>query len=134
MHIAEHLDNDAQHWLERGLGYPKDEKCPFCAQSVRGLPLIGAYRTYFSQEYHELRRRIAAAIEQLDASLGPSQQHRLELELTANAGLMDFWHGILDKPPSFDASPVSQVIARVYREVSDLLRAKARSPLGAAHK
>ena len=63
-HIAKHeMGQRGEPWLSEGLCHIRDEKCPFCAQSLTGLPLIEAYQAFFSDAYHALRdesRRIRA--------------------------------------------------------------------------
>jgi wobble nucleotide-excising tRNase len=35
-------------WLSEGLGYTRENACPFCGQTVDGaVALIGAYKAYF---------------------------------------------------------------------------------------
>lgn len=58
--IRAHAMHDrGRTWLSEGLGYIRNDACPFCGQSVKGLPLIAAYRAYFSKAYNALRTEIA---------------------------------------------------------------------------
>ena len=52
-----------QAWLSEGVGYVRDNRCPFCSQELASATdLIGAYRAFFSQGYNELRGAIAARV------------------------------------------------------------------------
>lgn len=51
-HLAKHkLQED---WLATGMKHADDD-CPFCGQSLKGIDLIAAYRTFFNAEYEHFR-------------------------------------------------------------------------------
>lgn len=52
---------DGVHRVGRGDGRA-NEFCPFCAQNLRGSPLIEHYRAYFSDEYAELKRKVSEVL------------------------------------------------------------------------
>ena len=44
--------------------------CPFCAQDLAGSPVINHYRAYFSTSYAELKRRVSAALADINRTHG----------------------------------------------------------------
>ncbi len=70
-HVAAQIATHAMHgrgqaWLSEGLGYVRNDACPFCGQGLASVNLIAAYRAYFSEEYNGLRRAIAALRQHAD--------------------------------------------------------------------
>lgn len=57
-HIEHCMDENGEGWLQNGLAYVIDEKCPFCGQVVDGLSLIQSYKGYFSDSYSKLKQEI----------------------------------------------------------------------------
>jgi wobble nucleotide-excising tRNase len=53
-HLAAHGMTEQENWLSTGLKYAKDD-CPFCGQSLKGLDLIAAYRSFFNAAYEKFR-------------------------------------------------------------------------------
>lgn len=57
---VKHIDNsNAEHWISQGQQLEKDDNCPYCGQSLDGIELIKAYRTFFNKAYEELKSKIA---------------------------------------------------------------------------
>jgi wobble nucleotide-excising tRNase len=90
--IADHQMGDhGEPWLSEGLGYVRDDLCPFCGQSLRASALLAAYRTQFSVAYASLKQEVAHLSQRItdaiaEASLTPAQQ-----TLSTNAALVEFW-------------------------------------------
>jgi wobble nucleotide-excising tRNase len=53
-HLAAHGMTEQENWLSTGLKHAKDD-CPFCGQSLKGLDLIAAYRSFFNAAYEKFR-------------------------------------------------------------------------------
>ncbi|MBN9007794.1 MAG: AAA family ATPase [Rhizobiales bacterium] len=61
---------DGERWVEDGMhriirSDTADEACPFCAQNLSGSPLIGHYRSYFSEAYAQLKREIDLTLQEV---------------------------------------------------------------------
>ena len=60
--LREQIDRHEMHergqaWISEGLGYVRNESCPFCGQSTEGLALVDAYRQFFSEVLCRADRR-----------------------------------------------------------------------------
>jgi wobble nucleotide-excising tRNase len=70
-HIKSHLDDCGERWLSYGSQHITDEdKCPFCQQSICGIELTDAIRTYFSEAYRTFVTSLAADIGAVRQSFG----------------------------------------------------------------
>jgi len=91
-HIQHHeMGTRGEPWVSEGLGYIRDDHCPFCSQDLRGIDLIEAYRTFFSEAYHELRDEVGAMITSIEDSLGERQIAGVERTAEQNANGVEFW-------------------------------------------
>lgn len=59
-HLHSHGGSDEERWIGDGQRFLKDDNCPFCGQSTKGLDIIEAYRTFFNAEYNAHNNRIRA--------------------------------------------------------------------------
>jgi wobble nucleotide-excising tRNase len=129
-HVAEHMGEAGESWISDGMAYLADERCPFCAQDVKDLPLVAAYRAHFSEQYVALKTRISDAQATLDGTLFQDTLLSLQGSIASNVSLSEFWkdHVIGDYPTiSFDE------IRLVYDKLMELMRKhlqqKANSPM-----
>ena len=96
--VAGQIEAHAMHdrgeaWLSEGLGYIRDNACPFCGKALDGVAaaLIGAYKTYFSEAYNALRREIAALRQEIGDGFGDREIAKVERLLDQNAATVEFW-------------------------------------------
>lgn len=91
--IAAHgMNARGQTWLSEGLGYVRDEKCPFCAQDLTtASTLLDAYKAYFSKGYNDLRTAISTMRAAVDTALGDKQIAAFERTLDQNTAGAEFW-------------------------------------------
>ena len=95
-HIEKHeLRADGERWLQYGHEHAGKETCPFCDQPIRGLDLIKAYQTYFSEEFSALLARCDLAFDKLNAFI----ESGFEAALQRNSVEFDFWNTVT-KPSS----------------------------------
>ena len=95
--VAEQIKAHAMHdhgeaWLSDGLGYIRDNACPFCGQALDGAAaLIGAYKGYFSEAYHALRTEIATHRQEVEDRFGDRDIAMVERLVDHNAAGVEFW-------------------------------------------
>jgi len=57
--VKAHLDNHnkpgLERWVSEGNDFQAEDECPFCSQPIEGIDLIAAYRSYFNQDYNQLK-------------------------------------------------------------------------------
>lgn len=90
-HIENCLDSDGELWLQKGLTYTKDEKCPFCGQLVHGVDLIKFYQAYYSQEYSKLKKDILSLEVQIREYFSEDILLGYQKTIDANLSLFDAW-------------------------------------------
>lgn len=78
-------------WLSEGLGYVRDGKCPFCGQNTTGLPLVEAYKQFFSDAYHALRAEIEQLRTGAETALGDTALATLGRTVAANEAATEYW-------------------------------------------
>lgn len=54
-HLDAHNEQALEKWISDGSSYENGERCPYCNQRLDGIELIQAYRSYFNQEYSDLK-------------------------------------------------------------------------------
>lgn len=68
-HLANHVSNPVpfKGWAAQGLGYVKDESCPFCGQELgtSEKQLISAYQEAFNTEFNNFNNSIKKALDTL---------------------------------------------------------------------
>jgi len=97
--LKNHIDSlnmpsSAQHWISQGVNFVKNDKCPFCGQSINQNDLIAAYKSFFNKEYMDLK----AKVEKLDLlieNFGKQWLSNSELKYVQNQATKDFWKQFL---------------------------------------
>ena len=130
--IAAHSMHQAgQTWLVEGLGYVRNDACPFCGQGLRDLPLIAAYRAYFSEAYGALRGEIRDMRGRIDVALGDRAVGTVERTLDQNASGVEFWsrYAPISTPVLPGREGLGDTIRSVHQAATALLERKAAAPL-----
>lgn len=90
--IAQHqMGHQGEPWLTQGLGYVKDDRCPFCGQGVRANELIAAYRSHFSAAYADLKQEVARLTQRVNNAIGEASLSSVQQAIAGNAALIEFW-------------------------------------------
>jgi len=147
--VTKQIDTHAMHergepWLSEGLGYIRNEACPFCGQSLDGVALIAAYNAYFSEAYKTLRTEIGALRGIIDTAFGDREIARIERTVEQNTAAIEFWsrYCTITAPALADAHRLGDKLRTLRQEALVLLDRKAATPLervpvdaffGAAH-
>lgn len=135
--LKEQIDRHGMHecgqaWLAEGLGYLREDACPFCGQATKGLPLVEAYQQFFSDAYVSLVDEIEQLGRDIDAALGETALATLGRTLATNDAAAQFWKqfAAIDVD-QIDGDAVLAGPARALRNAAQaLVEAKRRSPLG----
>ncbi|GAB2209098.1 AAA family ATPase [Roseibium sp. ROS1] len=133
-HMTRHeMHEHGQSWISEGLGYFRDDVCPFCGQNTKGLDLIQAYKQFFSDSYATVIEEINQLDKALDAALGDTPLARLGTLVANNESGIQFWKRFATfevAEPDFENAIA--VPARTLREAAHtLIESKRRSPLTA---
>ncbi len=96
-HIANCMLTPNELWLSQGAVLAKDDSCPFCGQNTKNNSLISAYRTYFNQEYKQLKRDVKNLKEQIETAIGEHTMFPIQKKISDNFSLTEFWKTHLDQ-------------------------------------
>jgi wobble nucleotide-excising tRNase len=69
-HLDKHNNINLAGWISTGNSFESDENCPYCDQSLEGVDLIAAYKTYFNQEYRNLKILVIGMERQIESIAG----------------------------------------------------------------
>ena len=131
------IGDDGEAWIAAGMNRlspaPQEgtaQPCPFCAQDLRGSPVINHYRAYFSAAYADLKQAVSgavAAVTRLHAGESPAA---FERAVRVCGERRQFWSRFTELPEvSLDTAEIARVW-RVAREaVLSALQAKQAAPL-----
>jgi len=116
--------------MPTGQGMDALGSCPFCAQDLRGSPILQHYRGYFSEEYASLKRAVADAIRTVERAHGGDVPAGLERAVRVAIERRQFWSRFCEVP---EVSIDTAVIARDWRAARECvvaqLAAKQAAPL-----
>jgi len=134
--VAEQIKAHAMHdrgqeWLSEGLGYVRNDTCPFCSQSLDGAAgLIGAYKGFFSKAYNELRAEISRMHTQINTTLDEREASKIDRVVDQNAASVEFWLRFGEiVPPAWQGGSMSDALRALRQASAALLDRKATAPL-----
>lgn len=138
--VQEHLatlGDRAENWI--GDGMPRiapasagqdHEICPFCAQDLRGSPVIDHYRAYFSEGYAGLKSDIVRAIRDINATHGEDIPAAFERAIRVAIQNREFWKAFVEVPEiCIDTAAIARAWKSARDAVISALRAKQAAPL-----
>jgi wobble nucleotide-excising tRNase len=142
-HVQAHLTTlgaGAERWV--GDGMPRipaasagqdHDVCPFCAQDLRGSPLIDHYRAYFSEGYSSLKTAIAEAIRGINATHGGDIPAAFERAVRVAGEGREFWKSFAEVVTiDIDTAAVARAWKVARDAVLSALQAKRAAPLDRA--
>jgi hypothetical protein len=97
------MKSGGEAWLQKGIGYAADDKCPYCGQGLKGLALVKTYQQVFSEEYEQLKASALASLALIERDFGDRASGVLSTLIEANSGAAEFW-GRYCTIPVFDRS------------------------------
>ncbi len=132
-HLAGHTKGGTEAWVSQGLGFQKDEACPFCGQSTQGLSLISAYRAFFDNAYDAFKRKLAVSEQTISTRFNERVSVGVQKTNGDNATLWEFWRQLgigqgLELP---DIDALASVVSEVREHATALLKSKIATPLEA---
>jgi len=128
--IARHqMEQQGESWLSQGLAYVKDDRCPFCGQGVQANELIGAYRSYFSAAYTDLKQEVARLAQRVNSAIGEAALSSVQQTIANNAALREFWSQFTDVDlPDISFPDIRQKYATLREKCLKLASRKQERP------
>jgi len=104
--------------------------CPFCAQDLRGSPLINHYRAYFGEAYADLKRAVSDGIIAINRLHGGERPAAFERAVRVCVECRQFWAKFCDVPEaSLDTAEIARVWLAARDAILSALQAKQAAPL-----
>ncbi len=128
--IAQHqMGPEGEPWLSQGLGYVKDDRCPFCGQGMQANELIAAYRSHFSAAYKDLKQEVARLTQRVNNAIGEAALGTAGQAIAGNAALVEFWRQFTAVDlPDISFPNIQQKYATLREKCLALARRKQDSP------
>ena len=133
------LGHDGERWVSEGMKYvpqPSTEvpsaDCPFCLQDLTNSPVINSYRTYFSAEYAELKRRVSQALAETNRTHGNDLAASFERAIRVAVERRQFWSRFCGVPDiALDTARIAGDWNVAREAITKALSEKQAAPLGA---
>lgn len=90
-HLNEHNKPRLEQWLSDGHAYHEEENCLFCNQPLEGVDLIQAYRSYFNQDYNQLKTDVARLAEVISTGYSDVIIDRLKANFDNACAIINGW-------------------------------------------
>jgi len=124
-HLDTHKKPKLEKWISDGYAFGEVETCLFCNQSMAGVDLLGAYRSYFNQDYNNLK----ASVAQLDAYISKCSADaildRLKATFVTAEAAIESWQEHLDIPsPVFDDAAARRALGEIRATLEGLKQSK----------
>lgn len=129
--IAQHqMGSLGESWLSQGLGYIRNDLCPFCGQDLGLNELIAAYKSHFNVAYKALKQEVAQLSNDINNAIGETTLHSLQQMLSGNAALTEFWRQFVEVSlPDFPHDEVQQKFAKLHEQSLALAKKKQENPI-----
>jgi wobble nucleotide-excising tRNase len=137
--VQEHLGGlgrGGEAWVGQGMGFTNHllsqghGECPFCAQDLRGSPLLAHYRAYFGHAYNDLKRQITEAFRAFRVAQGGDVPVAFERSIRETVERQAFWKAFAEIPAvEVDTAAIARTWKSAREPVERLLEAKMSAPL-----
>jgi wobble nucleotide-excising tRNase len=136
--VQEHfasIGDDGEAWISDGMRRIPDEaaeprSCPFCAQDLRGSPIINHYRDYFSVAYADLKAAVSGALSGITRLHTGEIPAAFERAVRVCGERRQFWSRFAEVPEiSLDTAEIARHWRAAREAAQSALQAKQTSPL-----
>ena len=134
--VTRQIEAHAMHgrgepWLSEGLGYIRNNACPFCGQSLGSVALVAAYKAYFGEAYNALLAEIIALRQLIDVAFSDREIARIERNLDQNISSVEFWtrYCVITPPVLAGADAIGDELRTLRQSALALLDGKGAAPL-----
>ena len=90
-HLNEHNKPGLEQWLSDGYEYGEEDTCPYCNQSLDAVDLIEAYRSYFNQDYNQLKSDVGRLDGMISGVCSDSIAERLKSNIDIACAAISGW-------------------------------------------
>lgn len=133
-HIETCAGDGVEAWLQEGLSHEKEAKCPYCGQSLEGIALVRAYRSYFNDAYRELKEKVKKLGDKATSSFGELVAAGRKAVAEKNASIADGWKPQVEiAVDELDSPELQKQVDSARAIVTKLSTEKQLDPLTALH-
>ena len=128
--IAQHqMGHQGESWLSQGVGFVKNDRCPFCGHDVQSNEVIAAYRSHFNEAYRNLKNEVAQLGGRINSAIGESALFAVQQVISANLTLAEFWKQFIAVDlPDISLSEVQQKYAALCECCLTIAMKKQNNP------
>lgn len=129
-HLASHTGEELEDWIGSGQQFREEDDCPFCGQSLSGIALMDAYRSYFTAAYQDLKSAIEKAEKGIHKSLSDTFTDALFGNVLTNTARIEAWKDRLEiEAPTLNRDDLDRELSQARVKLLNLVRAKTLAPL-----
>lgn len=129
-HINSHNKPNLEKWVSDGHDFGEEENCLFCNQSLEGVQLIEAYRSYFNNDYNQLKSSVAQLDSNVAAICSEGIVYDLKAKFSTASAVIDGWQEHLSiVPPEFDDAKAIKSLRDIRGSLEILCEAKKNNLL-----
>lgn len=120
-HLEHHQENGLERWISDGHEFGESSHCRFCNQSLEGIELIQAYRSYFNIDYNTLKSDVSRLQSLIDVACTDSIVDSLKSQFETASALIDGWREHLGlERPAFNEEECRSALINIRRELESL--------------
>ena len=124
-HLNIHNKNRLEKWISDGHAYGDEGNCLYCNQPLEGVELIQAYRSYFNQDYNQLKSDVSRLKGLIKASCSNEIVDRLKSRFENASAVIDGWQEHVEiTPPTFDESSARDALSSIGDLLNSLRESK----------
>lgn len=134
-HVRRIESPNAENWISQGQQLKQDDNCPYCGQSLDGVELIRAYRTYFNKAYEDLKKKVAVLEEGVNRRTADTVVETFSSGVVTAKAQFAVWDEQVPKGErdiNFDSERALQLIASLRNLLLGLANQKIQRPTEAA--
>ena len=121
-HLNTHNKNRLEKWISDGHAYGDEGNCLYCNQPLDGIELIQAYRSYFNQDYNQLKSDVARLSGLINVNCTNEIIERLKSRFETASAVIDGWQEHIEViPPVFDENTARNSLTNI-KTLLDALR------------
>lgn len=127
--VLHEMPTRGESWLSDGVGFIKDNLCPFCGQRVDTNELINAYRSHFSTSYRNLKQEVSMLSQAIESAIGDRSLSAIQEVISNNATLSEFWRQFFEITlPEVSFALIQEKFTALRRETLELATTKENRP------
>lgn len=113
-HLNIHNKNRLETWISDGHAYGDEAHCLYCNQPLDGIELIQAYRSYFNQDYNQLKSNVSRLTGLINSNCSNVMIDRLKSRFETASAVIDGWQEHIEViPPTFDENAARAALSNI---------------------